>query len=203
MLVRAAKEGDEGNVYEEAVLPAYLKGYLTNRLKKRLGLNVSDSSAYFGNYHVGIGLPSDAVNEFLYLVRYVRNYLNRRAEIFSPALLVQYVPVDLSRRQIGIFVEVLVYESLVMSEVEIRLRAVIGYVNLSVLIRAHRTRIDVDIRVELLSRNLKSSRFKKPSERGGGYSLSETGYNSSRNEYILCHHSHLQSALPVISRLCF
>ena len=44
-----------------------------------------------------------------------------------------------------------------MTEVEVGFRAVLGYVNLAVLIRTHCAGVDVYIRVELLCRNLESS----------------------------------------------
>jgi hypothetical protein len=40
-------------------------------------------------------------------------------------------------------------EALVVAEIEIGLRAVVGHEDLAVLIRAHRARIDVEIGVEL------------------------------------------------------
>ena len=45
-------------------------------------------------------------------------------------------------------------EALVVPQVQIRLSAVVGYVDLAVLIRAHRARIHVDVRIELLQRHL-------------------------------------------------
>ena len=41
-------------------------------------------------------------------------------------------------------------EALVVAQVEVGLRAVLGDEHLAVLERAHRARIDVDVRVELL-----------------------------------------------------
>ena len=46
-----------------------------------------------------------------------------------------------------------------MSEVKVGFRAVLGNVNLAVLIGAHSSGIYVNIRVELLRRNLKPARL--------------------------------------------
>ena len=48
-----------------------------------------------------------------------------------------------------------------MAEVEIRLRAVLGHIDLAVLIRAHRSGIDVDVRVEFLRGDLQPARLEK------------------------------------------
>ena len=56
----------------------------------------------------------------------MRNYLNRFAEIFAAAFLVENVPVDFSRCEIGILVEVFVYKALVVTEIKVGFRAVLG-----------------------------------------------------------------------------
>ena len=48
--------------------------------------------------------------------------------------------------------EVLVDEALVVADVEVGLGAVLGHEDLAVLERAHRARVDVQVRVELLRR---------------------------------------------------
>ena len=73
----------------------------------------------------------------------MRNDLNRRAEVLAAALLVENIPVDLSGRQIGVFVKILVDEALVVTEIKVSLGSVLRDVYLSVLIGAHRAGIDV------------------------------------------------------------
>ena len=84
----------------------------------------------------------------------MRNDLHGGAEVLAAALLVEDVPVNFTGRQIGVPVQVLIDEALVMSEVEVGLRAVLGHVDFAVLIRAHGARVDVDVRVELLCSDL-------------------------------------------------
>ena len=45
-------------------------------------------------------------------------------------------------------------EALVVAEVEVGFAAIVGDVDLAVLVRAHRAGVDVDVRVELLQRDL-------------------------------------------------
>ena len=56
-------------------------------------------------------------------------------------------------------------EALVVAEVEVGLGAVVGDEDLAVLVRAHRARIDVDVRVELHVRDPQAARLEqRPTE---------------------------------------
>ena len=94
----------------------------------------------------------------------MRDHLNRLAEILAAALLVEHVPVYLTGREVGELVEVLIDETLVMAEIEIRLRAVLRHIHLAVLVRTHCARVNIDVRVELLRCNFQPARFQKASE---------------------------------------
>ena len=74
-----------------------------------------------------------------------------------------------------------------MTEVEVCFSPVFGDVDFAVLIRAHRSGVNVYIRVKLLCRDFKTSFFEKSSEGSGSYSFSETGNNTSGYKYVLCH----------------
>ena len=97
------------------------------------------------------GSPSrrDARDALLDLVRDVRDDLDRAAEEVAAALLGDDGLVDLAGRDVGALGQVLVDEALVVAEVEVGLGAVVGDEHLAVLVRRHRARIDVDVRVEL------------------------------------------------------
>ena len=121
----------------------------------------------------------------------MRNYLNGFAEIFAAAFLVEDVPVDFSRCEIGILVEVFVYKAFVVTEIKVGFRAVLGDKYFAVLIRAHRAGVNVYVRVKLLSRNLESSCLEQTSERRCRDSFSQTGNNSACDKYILCRNNSL------------
>jgi hypothetical protein len=69
--------------------------------------------------------------------------------------------------------EVLVDEALVVPDVEVGLGAVLGDEDLAVLEGAHRPRVDVQVRVELLNLNLEAARLQQPAEGGSGDALAE------------------------------
>ena len=64
-------------------------------------------------------------------------------------------------------------EALVMAEVEIGLRAVVGHEDLAVLIGAHRPRIDVEIGVELPQADFVAACLQQRAESGGCETLAE------------------------------
>ena len=160
---------------------------MPNRFDEGLRFNVTDGAADFGNDHVCVCLLADTVYEILDFICNVGNDLHGRAEILAAALLVQNVPVDLAGGEVGELVEVLVDEALVVAEVEVGLRAVLGHVHLAVLIRAHRTGIDVDVGIELLRGHLQPARLQEPAQRGCSDSLAQSGNYAAGYEHILGH----------------
>ena len=81
--------------------------------------------------------------------------------------------------------QVLVDEALVVAEVEIGLGAVLGDEHLAVLERAHRARVDVQVRVELLRLHAQAARLQQPSERGGDDAFAERGDDAAGDEHVL------------------
>ena len=81
--------------------------------------------------------------------------------------------------------EVLVEEALVVADVEVGLGAVLGDEHLAVLERAHRPRVDVQVRVELLDVDLQAARLQQPAERRGGDPLAERRDDAAGDEDVL------------------
>src|SRR5699024_5793568 len=92
------------------------------------------------------------------------NHLHRASEVISATLFSDDFRIDFSRRDVGILVKVDVDETFVVSEVEIGFGPVFGDENFSVLIRTHCSRVNVQIRIELLYRNGKPSVFQQSSQ---------------------------------------
>ena len=78
------------------------------------------------------------------------NHLHRTSAVIPAALLVQHRPVDFSGSDIGILIQALINKALIMPQVQICLRAVIGHEHLPVLGRIHRSRVHIEVRVKLL-----------------------------------------------------
>jgi hypothetical protein len=73
-------------------------------------------------------------------------------------------------------------EPLVVAEVEVGLGAVFGDEDLTVLERAHRPRIDVDVGIELLQLDPEAAGDQQTADGGRGDPLSEGGNDTSGDE---------------------
>ncbi len=119
--------------------------------------DIADSTADFNQRNVGVaGALDDAT---LDLVGDVRDDLNGRAQVITPALAAQHVFVYATGGEVVVLGHARANETLVMAQVEIGLGAVVGDEHLAVLKRAHGARIDVDIRVQLEHRDLQAPRL--------------------------------------------
>ena len=172
---------------EQAVLPSHLDGHLADCLQERLAFDISHRSADLCNDHVRIGGLAHIVDEGLNLVRHMRDDLHRTSQEFSVPLLVEDVPVHFTGGQVGILVQILIDESLIVSQIQVGFRTVLGDEYFPVLIRAHGARVNVDIRIQLLSCHLIPSGLQQTSQRSRGNSFAQPGDHASRNENVLLH----------------
>ena len=125
---------------------------LADRLEERQAFDVADGAADLDQHEIIFVVAGE--DEFLDRVGDVRNHLNGRAEIIAAAFLGDDVLVDapggdvvgLGGRPPG--------EALVMAEIEIGLGAVIGHEHFAVLIRRHRSGIEVEIGIEFAETDL-------------------------------------------------
>src|SRR5205807_1939774 len=67
------------------------------------------------------------------------------------------------------------HEALVMAQVQVGLGPVVGHEHLAVLERRHRSRIDVDVGIELYEGDFDLARFEDRGEGGGGDALAQAG----------------------------
>ena len=133
--------------------------HLANRFQEWQGLDIPYCSADFSDDNIRFRrfrCPQKAIFDF---IGDVWDDLDRSAKIIAAALFLNNRRIDFPRCHIRIFVQVDVDETLVMAQVQIRFRAVIGYENFSVLVRAHRARVNVDVWIEFLDCDVQSSVF--------------------------------------------
>src|SRR5690606_10489992 len=156
-LLRRGDERHERQVDVQRALAAELDAHLTNRLEERQRLDVADRAADLD--HADVGVLGAEHDRLLDLVGDVRDHLNGRTEIFAAPLLRDHRLVDAAGREIAVAPRLGAHEALVVPEVEIRLGAVVRDVHLAVLERAHRARIDVDVRIELDQADFESARL--------------------------------------------
>jgi hypothetical protein len=158
---------------------------LPDRFEKRQTFDVADRTPDLDQHEIDVFVTRD--DELLDCVRHVRNDLHGAAEIVAAPLLGQDVLVDAPGRNVVRFLGRHAREALVMAKVEIGLRTVIGHEHLSVLIRAHRSRIDVEIRIELAKTDGVSTRLEKRAEGGRREAFSKGGDHAAGNEDVPLH----------------
>ena len=182
-LTGRADVGHERHVQEEHVVPADLVAHLPGSLQEGQRLDVTDGAADLGDDDVDL-VAAHPPDPRLDLVGDVRDDLHRVAEVLATTLLRDDGRVDLAGRHVGGAVQVLVEEALVVADVEVGLRAVVGDEHLSVLEGVHRARVDVEVGVELLHRHPQATCLEQSTEARGGQPLAEAGGDASRDEHV-------------------
>jgi hypothetical protein len=156
---------------------------LADRLEEGQRLDVADGAADLGDDHVGVlGHSHDAG---LDLVGDVRDDLDGVAQELAPPLGRDHRRVDGPGGDVGVPVEALVDEPLVVAQVQVGLAAVVGDEHLAVLERVHRARVDVDVRIQLLHGDPQAAGLHQASERGCGETLAERRGDPARHEDVL------------------
>ena len=148
---------------------ADFQSQLPDRFEERQRLDIAHGAADFDQHD--IHAFADGQDASLDLVGDMGNDLHRAPEIVAAA----FIPDDFGIHAAGGEVVVLRHapadESLVVSEVEIRLGAVRGDIDFAVLERAHGAGIHVDVGIHLEDIDLESAGFEDRREGGGENTL--------------------------------
>ena len=190
---------EERHVDVQDVAPADVLAHLADRLEERQALDVADGPADLDDHHVGPAVAGQALDPLLDLVGDVGNDLDRPAEVVAAALLGDDRLVDPAGRDVARLAQVLVDEPLVVAQVEVGLRPVVGHEDLAVLVRRHRPGVDVDVRVELEDRDVEAACLEEPADAGGGDALAQRGGHASGHKDILRHGSGPPGVFPMLS----
>ena len=191
-LARGGNVRDEGNVNEGRSRRSKFVLQLPHRLDERQALDVADRSTDLAQDEVVVALIVE--RECLDGVRDVRNDLDSRTEIVAAPFLGDDIAIDPARRDVVALPRRNAGEALVMAEVEVGLRAVIGDEDLTMLIRAHRARIDIEIGIELADTNLVPARLKKRRQTGSHETFTERRNHAAGDENIPRHGSQALSS---------
>ncbi len=150
---------------------AELEAHLTNGFQKRQRLDVADGAADLHQRHLGIA--GRLVDGGFDLVGDVRDDLHGSTLILATTLLTDDALVDLAGGEIVVLAHGHAGESLVVTEIQIRFRAIVGDVYLAVLEWIHGARIHIDVRIELQQGYPDAAGFENGSERSGGNALAQ------------------------------
>ena len=160
---------------------------LADRLEERQALDVAHRAADLDQHEIeGVIVRQ---HKILDGVGDMRDHLHRGAEVVAAPLLGDDLLVDPPRGDVVELVGGATRETLVMAEIEVGFRAVVGHEDLAVLIGRHRAWIDVQIRVELLQPNAVAARLQDSRESRRTEAFAEGGDHATGDEDIPCHGS--------------
>ena len=117
----------------------------------------------------------------------VRNHLYGTAQIVAAALFGNHVFIDLAGTEAVAAGHGGVDETLIVTQIKVGFRAVIGHEYFAVLKRAHGTRVNVDIRVEFKHGHVQATRLENSSNRSGGDTFTQRRYNAAGYENKFSH----------------
>ena len=177
---------------EDRVFAAELLAHLADCFKKRQRLDVADCSADLDDGDIGrpcaVHSAGDLAHRVLDLVGDVRDDLDSFAEVVAAALLGDDLLVDSAGGQVVIARQLGVGKALVMAQVEIGFRPIIGHKYFAVLEGAHGAGVDVEVRVELHQVDPHAARLKQAADGGRGEAFAQGRNNAAGHEDVLCRH---------------
>ena len=144
---------------------------LADRFEERQAFDVADRAADLHQHEIDVVVA--LADEILDGVGDVRDHLDGGAEIVAAPLLGEDVLVDAAGGDVVGAACRTSGEALVMAEVEIGFRAVVGDEHLAVLVGRHRARIDVEVGIELAEAHAVAARLEQRAERGRRETLAQ------------------------------
>ena len=177
----------------EGVLGSYIFAHLADGLEEGQALDIPDRSPDFHDDQFRACGFTHGHDAPLDLVRHVGDHLDGASQIVPSPFLGDDFVVDLSGRHIVGPRQVLVDKALVVAQVQVRLRPVLGDEDLPVLIGGHGPRVHVQVGVQFLDGNVYPSAFEHPSQRGRGHPFSQRTDHTTGDENVLGHRNVLSS----------
>ena len=117
----------------------------------------------------------------------MRDDLHRAAEIITAALLADHVLVDTPGGEIIPLSHCGADKALVMAQVQIGFRPVLGHEHFTMLERAHGTRVYIDVGVELEHGDGETAGLENGRKGSGSDALTQRRNNTARNKDVLRH----------------
>ena len=188
-LPRRRQIRDQRDVQKKAVLPADLMANLTGGFQERLGFDIADGAADLRDddvWPISLGVRLGHLQDAAFdLIGDVWDHLHGIAEVLPAAFPGDDFRIHLAGGHIRRTGQIPVQEALIVADVEVGLGSVLGHEHLAVLERIHRSRIDVEVRVEFLHGHLQSASGQQLPETAGGQAFAERGDDATGDEDVL------------------
>ena len=148
--LRSAQIRNQRYMDQNRIVMADFMLELTNGLQERLALDITYGTADLDDGDTGLIIRKIAVETALDLIGDMRDDLYRTSAVITTTLFLQYGPVYFTGGDIGILIQVLIDETLIMSQIQIGLCTIFCDEYLAMLDRVHGAGINIDIRIEFL-----------------------------------------------------
>src|SRR5271157_438696 len=175
----------QGHVDEQGVVAPLLMAHLADVFEERQRFNVAHGAADFEDHHVHV--LRHLLHGGLDLIGDVRNHLHGLAQVIAAALTGDDLLVDAAGGQVVGLRQLGVGESLVVAEIEVGLRAVVGDEHFAVLEGAHGARVHVEVVIAFLAGDLQPAALQQTPDRSGGDALSQRRDHAARYENVFSH----------------
>ena len=163
--------GHQRQMHEGGLAARQVVVQLADGFEERQAFDVADRAADLDEEEIEVLHAGH--DEFLDHVGDVRDHLHGAAEIAAPAFALDHLAVDATGGDVVGLRGGHAGEPLVVSQIEIGLRPVIGDVDFAMLERGHRSRIDVEIGIEFPQTDFVPASLQQSSECGGRKTFSE------------------------------
>ena len=193
-LLLAADLRDERHVHDPHAPRAEVRAHRPQRLQEELRLDVADRPAELDEAHLGrlprfgAGRARRArrrLNHLAHEGRAVGHVLHGAAQVVPPALAAEELPEDPAGRDAARAGQPQPHEALVATQVEVHLAAVVQHEDLAVLLRAHRPRVDVEVRVDLHGRHAHAALAQKRAQGRDDGALAKPAHDPAGHDDVL------------------
>ena len=172
--------GQQREVDEQYIVVPQLHPHLPDRLQKGQRLDISHGAADLHHGHVvPLGPLLDAP---LDLVGDMGNHLYRGPQIVTAALLADHLLIYAAGGEVVALAHGNTHEALVVAQIQIGLRPILGDEHLAMLERAHGAGVHVDIGIQLEQGDLDAARLENRGQGGGCDALAQGGDDTARYE---------------------
>src|SRR5690554_5106997 len=125
---------------KETIFTPDIIGDLADGFNEGVSFHIADSAADFRNDYIYIVLFTNFINMVLDLVDDMGNYLHSTSSIGSGTLALYYAKINLTGSNVAFRSQIDIGKTLVMPDIKIVFRAILGNKNLTVLNRTHQGR---------------------------------------------------------------
>ena len=161
-LTRSRDERHQREVDEQGIFAPDFLPHLPDGFQKRKRFDIADRAADLDDRNVSCF--RNPMHRGLDFIGHVRNNLYGLTEIIAAPLLLDDRFVNPSGCEVVFASQFGMRVALVMAQIKVGFRAVVCDVNLAMLVRTHRSRIDVQIRIKFQQIDAESPAFQQASD---------------------------------------